>query len=163
MIAPLRLLWIGLAAGLCSLAAEASAGTHADMQVSAEIVSGCEVAPGNWGALDFGTQSALSSGVVATSFTSTVQLNCTPGLTLLMKVDGGLYGRQLQHDGGGERIAYRLFTDAARSLALGVDQMVPVPLGQTGAVVLPIHAELNVPAQRPAGTYSDVLQVQLIW
>lgn len=148
---------------LTALAGEVIAAPRADMQVSAEVVGGCEVAAGQWGALDYGTRAALDTEPVAASLSSTVQIRCTPGMQLSMQVDGGQHGRQLQRDGGGERIPYQLFSDAARGVLLPIDQSVPVPLGGAGVVTLPIHAELSVPAHSPAGMYSDVLQVQLIW
>jgi spore coat protein U-like protein len=158
-----RLVAVGAALGLAVVAGQVLAASHADMQVSAQIVDGCEVASSQWGRLDYGTHAALHADSVATSLAGAVQIRCTPGLALSMQVDGGLHGRQLQRDGGNERIAYQLFTDAARSALLPIDQPVAVSLGLAGAVTLPIHAELRVPAQMPAGTYSDVLQVQLIW
>ncbi len=144
-------------------AAEVSAAPTADIQVSAEIVGGCEVASSQWGTLDYGTRSALDAEPAVTSLASAVQIRCTPGLALSMRVDGGLHGRHLQREGGSERIPYQLFTDASRTALLPVDQSVAVPLGMAGGVTLPIHAELSVPAQMPAGIYRDVLQVQLIW
>ncbi|KAF1032199.1 MAG: hypothetical protein GAK37_00549 [Pseudomonas sp.] len=142
--------------------------TGATMQVSASIVAGCLVVGGvsNYGNLNFGSYSALSTSTVSAAVTSGVQLQCTPGVTLSMSVDGGQNnssGRHLKLNTGSAQVAYQLFTDAGLSQALGVSQNVNVAYSNANNITLPLYGRVVLPGNQPAGTYSDVLQVQLSW
>lgn len=142
--------------------------TSQSFQVSATVTAGCLVMGGvsNYGDLDFGTQSALATNTVQVQLSSGVQLQCTPGVTLNMSVDGGQYnsnGRHLQLDGGSARVAYQLFSDAAFSENLGIGQSVAVAYSDANDIRLPIYGQVQLPGDQPGGIYSDVLQVQLAW
>ena len=137
-------------------------------QVSASVVAGCLVVGGvsNYGSLNFGSRSALSTATVQAALSAGVQLQCTPGVTLNMTVDGGQYnssGRHLQLNSGTARAAYSLFRDAAYSQRLGVGQSVAVTYSDANNIRLPIYGQVVLPGNQPGGTYSDVLQVQLSW
>ncbi|ALI03299.1 SCPU domain-containing protein [Pseudomonas sp. FW306-02-F02-AA] len=145
-----------------------SAVTSQSFQVSATVVAGCLVVGGvsNYGSLNFGSSSALSTSSVQVTLTGGVQLQCTPGVTLNMTVDGGLYnssGRHMQLDSGSARVAYSLFSDAAYSQSLGIGQSVAVAYSDANDISLPIYGQVQLPGNQPGGTYSDVLQVQLSW
>ena len=142
--------------------------TSQSFQVSATVTAGCLVMGGvsNYGNLDFGTQSALATNTVQVQLSDGVQLQCTPGVTLNMSVDGGQYnsnGRHLQLDGGSARVAYQLFSDAAFSENLGIGQSVAVAYSDANNIRLPIYGQVQLPGEQPGGIYSDVLQVQLSW
>ncbi|MGO4100293.1 Csu type fimbrial protein [Pseudomonas sp. TAF7] len=142
--------------------------TSQSFQVSATVTAGCLVIGGvsNYGDLDFGTQSALATNTVQVQLSSGVQLQCTPGVTLNMSIDGGQYnssGRHLQLNGGSARVAYQLFSDAAFSESLGIGQSVAVAYSDANNIRLPIYGQLQLPGDQPGGIYSDVLQVQLSW
>ena len=144
------------------------AATGATFQVSASIVPGCLVVGGvtQYGNLNFGTYSALSTQVVKVALSSGVTVQCTPGVALSMSVDGGLHnsgGRNVQLNGGTARVAYQLFQDAAYSQSLGIAQSVNVPYLSTNAnaITLPIYGYMQLPGNRFGGIYSDVVQVQL--
>ena len=144
------------------------AATGATFQVSASIVPGCLVVGGvtQYGNLNFGTYSALSTQVVKVALSSGVTVQCTPGVALSMSVDGGLYsstGRNLQLNSGSARVAYQLFRDAAFSQSLGINQSVSVTYSDASNISLPIYGRVVLPGNQPGGTYSDTLQVQLTW
>jgi spore coat protein U-like protein len=142
--------------------------TSQSFQVSATVTAGCLVVGGvsNYGSLNFGSHSALAAGTVQVALTAGVQLQCTPGVTLNMTVDGGLYnsgGRHMQLTSGSNRVAYQLFRDAAYSQSLGIGQSVAVAYTDANNISLPIYGQMLLPGNQPGGTYSDVLQVQLSW
>lgn len=134
-------------------------------EVNASIVAGCLVgAVGSYGNLTYGTYSALSTSTVSTALAGSVVLQCTPGVTLTMSVDGGKNnssGRHLKLNSGTAQVAYQLFSDAGMSQALGVNQSVNVAYSNANNITLPIYGRVVLPGNQPAGTYSDVLQVQL--
>ncbi|MEX3777447.1 spore coat U domain-containing protein [Pseudomonas sp. MYb118] len=149
-----------------SLPAPLTAATSQSFQVSATVVPGCLVVGGvsNYGSLNFGSQSALATSTVRVALTAGVQLQCTPGVTLTMSVDGGQYnnsGRHMQLSTGSNRVAYQLFRDAAYSQSLGIGQSVTVAYADANNIRLPIYGQVQLPGNQPGGTYSDVLQVQL--
>lgn len=142
--------------------------TSQSFQVSATVTPGCLVVGGvsNYGSLNFGSRSALATGTVQASMTAGVQLQCTPGVTLTMSVDGGQYnsgGRHMQLSSGSNRVAYQLFRDAAFSQSLGIGQIVTVAYSDANNISLPIYGQVQLPGNQAAGTYTDVLQVQLSW
>lgn len=142
--------------------------TSQSFQVSATVTAACLVMGGvsNYGILDVGTQSALATNTVQVQLSAGVQLQCTPGVTLNMSVDGGQYnsnGRYLQLEGGSARVAYQLFSDAAFSESLGISQSVVVAYSDANNIRLPIYGQVQLPGDQPGGIYSDVLQVQLSW
>lgn len=161
---PAALILIGATDLPLPLAAE----TSQSFQVSATVTAACLVMGGvsTYGNLDFGTQSALATNTVQVQLSDGVQLQCTPGVTLSLSVDGGQYnsnGRHLQLDGGSARVAYQLFSDAAFSESLGIGQSVAVAYSDANNIRLPIYAQVQLPGDQPGGIYSDVLQVQLSW
>jgi len=150
-----------------SLPQPLAAVTSASFQVSASIVAGCLVVGGsNYGNLNYGSYSALSTSTVSSALTGGVQLQCTPGVTLSMSVDGGQNnssGRHLKLNSGSAQVAYQLFSDAGLSQSLGISQSISVAYGNANNISLPIYGRVVLPGNQPAGTYSDVLQVQLSW
>ncbi|VVP65712.1 hypothetical protein PS918_00191 [Pseudomonas fluorescens] len=142
--------------------------TSQSFQVSATVTPGCLVVGGvsSYGSLNFGSRPAQATGTVQVALTGGVQLQCTPGVTLNMSVDGGQYnsgGRHLQLTTGSNRLAYQLFRDAAFSQSLGIGQSVAVSYSNANNISLPIYGQVQLPGNQPVGTYSDVLQVQLSW
>ena len=142
--------------------------TSQSFLVSATITPGCLVVTGgtNYGSLAFGSYSALATSTPSVALTSSVVLQCTPGVALSMTVDGGLYnssGRRMQLDSGTAKVAYQLFRDAALSQSLGISQSVSVAYSNANNITLPIYGRVQLPGNTPGGTYSDTLQVQLTW
>jgi spore coat protein U-like protein len=156
-------LWV--AGCLCS---SAQAATSANIPVSATVTAGCLVIGGasNFGTLNFGSYSALATSTATASLPGVV-LQCTPGVSLTMAVDGGQHnvsGRRLQQvSGGTQQIAYQLFRDAGLTQSLGISQSVAVAYTDAANISLPIYGRLVLPGNLPGGQYSDVLQVTLSW
>lgn len=157
-----------LLACIASLPLPLAAVTGTTFQVSASIVAGCLVVGGgsNYGNLNYGSYSSLSTSTVSTALASSVQLQCTPGVTLSMSVDGGQNnsgGRRLKLTTGSAMVGYQLFRDAGLSQALGISQSVNVAYSNADNITLPIYGRVVLPGNQPAGTYTDVVQVQLSW
>ncbi|WDU64353.1 spore coat U domain-containing protein [Pseudomonas poae] len=147
-----------------SLPLPLAAVTSASFQVSASIIAGCNVASTTYGNLNYGSYSALSTNTVSAGLTSALQVQCTPGVTLSMSVDGGKNsssGRRLKLNTGTATVAYQLFSDAGLSQVIGIGQSVNVAYSNANNITLPIYGRVVLPGNQPAGTYSDVLQVQL--
>lgn len=140
--------------------------TGTSFQVSASVVAGCLVvgAVSNYGSLNFGSNSAFSTRTVTSTLSAGVQLQCTPGAALSMSVDGGQNnsnGRHMKLNSGSAQVAYQLFQDGAFSQSLGIGQSVSVAYSDASNIRLPIYGRVVLPGNQPAGTYSDVVQVQL--
>lgn len=155
----------------------AAAETSATFQVSATVVPGCEVngstpAPGasvgQIGTLDFGSHPALATGQVTATMVRSAgfTLACTPSVALSMTLDGGLHaagGRNLQAQGGPERIAYHLYGDAAFSQELLTGQAFPLTFSNPSAVAMPVYARLTLPGNARPAVYADTVVVTLAW
>jgi spore coat protein U-like protein len=157
---------IVLLACASSLPLPLAAVTSATFQVSASIIAGCLVVGGgsNYGNLNYGSYAALSTSTVSTALTSGVVVQCTPGVTLSMSINGGqnnVSGRHLKLNSGTATVAYQLFSDAGLSQAIGISQNVNVAYSNANNITLPIYGRVVLPGNQPAGSYSDVLQVQL--
>lgn len=157
----------------------AHAETSADFDVTAEIVPGCQVDglgtsgnAGSIGTLDFGSDSTFSTAThsATTTTNQSVRLRCTPGVALMMGIDGGAHAatglRHLQLGGNsGARIVYSLCRDAGCSqpIAIGGSSPVAVTTVNSDDVRLPIFASLTLPGALPPGAYTDTLTVTLTW
>lgn len=142
--------------------------TGSTFLVNATVAPGCLIVGGvtNYGSLNFGASPALATSVMTANLVGGVQLQCTPGVTLNMTVDGGKYSttsRNLQLNGGSARVAYQLFRDVALTQNLGISQSVAVAYSDATNISLPVYGRLQLPGNTPAGQYSDVVQVQLTW
>lgn len=157
----------------------ANAETTAQFEVSATIAPGCLVdglgSSGHAGAIgtfDFGTDSTFSTTThTATTTTSQqIRLRCTPGVNLMMGVDGGSHAvtgaRHLQRDSDtAARIAYAVCRDAActQPIAIGGSAAITITGANSEDVLLPLFASLTLPGSLPPGTYTDTLTVTLTW
>lgn len=158
-------LFLALLAGAVPLPLDAA--LTSTFLVNATIQAGCLVVGGvtNYGNLNFGSFSALSNAAVTTQLSgTTVTLQCTPGVALSMKIGGGQNNngvRNLKRSTGSNLVAYQLYSDAAFSQALGIDQTVTVTYADPTAIKLPVYGRAQLTGTLPAGNYSDVLQVTL--
>ncbi len=157
----------------------ARAETTADFDVTARIEPGCLVDglggsgnAGTIGTLDFGNDSSLStaSHTATTTSSQAILLRCTPGVSLMMSIDGGVHlasgSRHLQRGGDtGSRVAYILCRDAGctQTIPIGGTSGITVTAGNANDVRLPIHAALTLPGSRVPGVYTDQLTVTLSW
>jgi spore coat protein U-like protein len=165
-----------LLASLLTLMAQPALGQS--IPVSAEIVPGCAVVGSSasqglaMGTIAFGTHSAVASGTVRAAAVvggaNAMRLECTPGLTLQVTIDAG------QHAAGGQRrlaranttggISYGVFIDPQGSTPLAANTAVPLAVPASGFLDLPIHGIATLPGGGVwPGTYSDLLQVTVVW
>lgn len=159
------------------LLGSARAETSASFDLSATIVEGCEVNAtlpadgqdvGQIGTIDFGSHSALSTATLTAGLVQNggLHLSCTPSVSLSMSVNGGLHAdgsRNLQRSGNTDRIAYRLYGDAAFTQELLANQPVPISFSDPEAITLPVYGRLTLPGTRPPGVYNDTVMVTLSW
>lgn len=153
--------------------------TSAEFDVAAEIVPGCRVDglgasghAGTIGSLDFGRDSTFSTAThgATTTASQAIRLRCTPGVTLMMSLDGGHHAaaglRHLQLGSDvAARIAYALCRDAGCTQPIAIDGSAPVAITAANGddVRLPIFASLTLPGAMPPGIYTDTLMVTLTW
>ncbi|NIF21294.1 spore coat protein U domain-containing protein [Pantoea sp. Acro-835] len=143
----------------------------ATFQVTASIVAGCVISGTNtgvFGTLDFGTQSGLSSSSVSASFVqnSAITLACTPGTSLTMSINGGsnyTTTRNLKLASFTNTVAYYLYSNAAHTTAIPVNQAVALSFSNANNITLPIYGLLQLPGPTRAGSYTDTLTVTLSW
>ncbi len=164
-----------LAMGVAALAATPVPGS-ATFLVSATVTAGCWVV-GNisqtsgigFGLLDFGTRSAIQPSSYTASISmggaSPAMVQCTPGATVTMTVDGGqnALGGQRRMRSGTHYVAYTLTTLPGAGVAItpGAGMTVDASAGPT---LLPVFGNANVPGTGlPAGLYTDTVQVVLSW
>jgi len=161
------------------LSSPAYAETNAEFGVTAEVTPGCLVDglgasgdAGTIGTLDFGTDSTFSTAThnASTTASQPIRLRCTPGVALMMTIDGGAHAasgsRHLQLGGdAASRIAYSLCRDAGctQPIAIGSGTAVTVTGANSDDVRLPIFASLTLSGALPPGFYTDTLMVTLAW
>lgn len=164
----LRVLAASLACGLVTVAVAATTSTF---RVTAAIMPGCRFSGGSsplqLGVLDFGTRPMASRERSWTSLKAPagLKLMCTPGVTLLMSINGGLnaQGGQRHLDNGTHNIAYQLYGDAGLTQPIAIDQPISLIYEHAEDVRLPLHAALLMTGVVPAGFYQDVVTVTLSW
>ena len=151
-----------------------------DIGVTLTIGDGCTVGNGSisgstneWGTLDFGTYADLTSvidGTVAGSDgTNVITLTCSNGLSPTLTIDGGLNeSSSLRYlaGTGTDTIAYRLYSDAARSTEVAIDGAISITANGS-AVELPLYGRV-LPADQTttapaAGSYNDTVVATLAW
>lgn len=157
----------------------ALAGTSASFDVMASIAAGCAVDgvgtsgdAGLIGTLDFGHDTTLStaSHSAVLSENRAITVRCTPGVTLQLAINGGLYAsggvRNLRVGGSStDRLPYRLFSNAGMTDEIGIGQnrSILVTAATMNDVWLPIYARLSLPGGTVPGNYTDALLVTLTW
>lgn len=161
--------------------AQASGSLSGEIGVQLTIGEGCTVAnnsvsngTNNWGTLDFGTYSDLTNvidgSVVGSDGDNAVTITCSSGLTPTLTLDGGLYGngsvRNVSSDGGTTRVAYRLYSNNARSSEITIGDSISLT-ADGSAQDIPIYGRI-LPADQSttapaAGTYTDTVVATLAW
>lgn len=167
----------GVALGVM-LSGPASAGTASGtIAVSLNVTSACVVNGasnvtstfGNAGNLAFVDQPGLFGNVdaqVQTSGGGALSVLCSPGASPSLTLGSG------QHDNSGQRflqagsstIAYRLFSDAARTQEIAVGGSIPLGSATSAPISVPIYGRVNSGgAVLAAGSYTDTVAVTLTW
>lgn len=173
-----------LAAGFClgslgglGMAPAATIPTSATFAVGATVQNGCLVAgaPGQtsglvFGALQFGSFSALSTGLQSTALGpsggSQALLQCTAGTTVQLTIDGGLHplaGQRRLSNGNGFFLPYTLLLTTLGNLPVQPNLPIGVAIG-SAPQPLPLQGSVLLPGLGVgAGTYSDTVQVTVSW
>jgi spore coat protein U-like protein len=190
-ITQIALATLSTAAVLASSHVMAAGSLAGQLNAQMTLQAGCIVsgAPGagstgvNFGTLDFGTQPATFTGILAATASGgaggagATQILCSPDVTSLsITVSGGNNAGQGGSVGIGSRamklgtssyLPYEVYSDAGMTSAYPTSaSAVGVTLPGTGvALPLPIYGRINKTsaAALTSGTYTDVLQVTLAW
>lgn len=175
----MRLAVLATICGLLAVEGQAATPTpsSASFPVSATVSSGCLVV-GNpsqttgvgFGKLDFGTHPATLGGSVNASLSmsagSMAQVQCTPGVTVTMTLDGGQNASGTQRRmklGTGNYLPYVLYTAPGGTTPLMPGVGVSVN-ASSGPISLPVYGVATMPSTGlPAGQYSDTVQVLFSW
>lgn len=152
-------------------------------QVAVQLIisTGCTVGNGTttggnnqWGTLNFGNYADLTSiinGTVLGANGSAVTILCSAGLTPTLALDGGLAatGALRAMTSSGNKISYRLYSDAGHATEIGINTPVTLTTGTT-AQNIPIYGRV-LPADQSgptgtapaAGTYNDTVVATISW
>lgn len=176
--APLARVAAALAAcGVLGATPAATIPTGATFAVGATVQNGCLVAgsPGQttglvFGALNFGSFSALSAGLQAAALGpaggSQALLQCTAGTSVQLTIDGGLHalaGQRRLSNGNGFFLPYTLVLTTLGNLPVPANQPIGLALGSSPQP-LPLSGTVLLPGLGAgAGIYSDTLQVTVSW
>lgn len=170
-------LMLALMAWHASACWAASVPTTATFAVNAGVVKGCVVSgsPSQttgiaFGSINFGTHSAVQSGTVTamagSSMGAQAMLQCTPGTSVQIVVNGGLHLQGSQRrlaSAAGMFVPYTLWLVAGTTSPLTPNTPASMTLGTT-ATALPVRGMATLPGSGiAAGTYTDTVQVTLSW
>lgn len=150
--------------------------TSPSFTVNASVSAGCLVT-GNptqtsgvgFGLLNFGTYPALATGTASATLSagsgSMAQVQCTPGASVVVMLDGGQHAsgsqRRMKY-GSNSYLPYSLYTSASRTTALVPG--VGVSVDASSAISLPVYGVATLPGSGlPAGQYTDTVQVTFSW
>ncbi|NWA03681.1 Csu type fimbrial protein [Pseudomonas gingeri] len=168
---------LAVVSALCSAQALAA---QLQVEVRVNVMRGCQLVGltrdagiDQLGVLDFGNTARLNdpAGPLSAALTSTrlPRLECNPDTPYQVRIDGGLHGgigevRYLEGDARSSPIPYRLYRDAARRIALPVNEPVSGTVPDSGSVELPLYARIEPLARIPrVSRYTDVVKVTVTW
>lgn len=142
--------------------------------VQATVVAGCiigDTTPGstNYGTIDFGNITGLSSNVdVTTNYgTGSVVIDCTPGIPVQIALNSGLNSvststRLLKN--GANVLGYQLYQNPGRTILWGTGTDALTFTSLPTASQTPIYARLNSQIGFPvAGVYTDTVTATISW
>ncbi|WP_312914799.1 spore coat U domain-containing protein [Stenotrophomonas sp.] len=140
------------------------------------LISSCQVngAGGttglNFGALNFGTQSALvtqSTGQVLNGGGGSMSILCSAGVVPVIKVGAGSHdgqstgGTRALADGAGNYVPYDFYTDAGFSQVLVRNGTITLPTSTGVAQTVNLYGRAVGKAGLPPGVYTDTVSVEL--
>ncbi|TKI07244.1 Csu type fimbrial protein [Martelella alba] len=175
--------------GLVMGAARATT-TQGTINATLTLTNGCLIngnaatSNANFGTLDFGTHPATFDTISATLTGATgsgIRIRCTDGATYTVQITGSnsspsnVYGTQTNNSrfmvsssDSSQGIAYTLYNDAAYNTPIA-NNINLVPSGTPDPVngdIYPVYGRItqgNNNTAIPAGTYSDVINVQVVY
>lgn len=171
----------GLISAIVILQPASAAGTlSGQIGVQVTLGSGCSVSNvrdgenNRWGNINFGNYgdlaNSIDASIVGSGGGNALTVTCTQDLDSTLTLDGGQSGdadlRYMKNAGGTQQIAYRLYSDTARSneilpggtiaiVGTGSPQAIPV-----FARIRPEDQSVNAPT---AGEYNDIVTATLTW
>ncbi len=165
-------------AGVTALAAPAAAAgsSSGTIGVSLNVTNACVVNGatqvqsnvGSVGDIAFADQPGIF-GDVDSQLVGTLgalQVQCSPGVTPQLTIGGGANdssGRRRMAVNG-QYLAYRLFSDAARTSELSIGANIALGTATTAPISVPIYARTtSAGAVLAAGRYTDTVQITLTW
>ena len=167
--------WIALCSIVSAVQAATPVPTTASFAVTATVSAGCWVV-GNatqtvgvgFGTLDFGSHPALEGGSHNAAIGmagSPAQVQCTPGASVTMTVDGGqnaLAGQRRMRLGS-HYLPYDLSTQPGGGTAVLPGASITVD-ASAGPTLVPVYGRALAPASGlPPGKYTDTVQVVFSW
>lgn len=148
------------------------------MTVTATVIDGCSVGNldtsggfNDFGAVEFGQHSNLLQSVDAQGGGSTgvgFELTCSTGLSYQIGLNDGLHasgGSRRMSDGNSNYVPYQLYRDNARTQLWG-DTGTANELNTSGTGASQFHlvyGRIAATTTPPAGTYTDTIQVTVVW
>ncbi len=124
----------------------------------------------NFGALNFGTQSALvtqSTGQVLNGGGGSMSILCSAGVVPVIKVGAGSHdgqstgGTRALADGAGNYVPYDFYTDAGFSQVLVRNGTITLPTSTGVAQTVNLYGRAVGKAGLPPGVYTDTVSVEL--
>ncbi|HBR1133651.1 spore coat U domain-containing protein (plasmid) [Escherichia coli] len=152
--------------------------TTSTFTVSATVENGCVFGDDtgssitDFGTIDFGTMSSISSTVDVASSTGSgsVVVTCTPGLAATIELDYGANGgdssaRYLINSSGTRTIAYQLYQDSNHTTVWGTgSQAYSISSFPDTTQTYTVYARLFASSEMPeAGSYTDTVTVTLTY
>lgn len=117
------------------------------------------------GVLDFGQTMATATAVDAetSGANNGIYLRCTPGTTVAIKINAGLYGtgttRHMRRAGFTTNLTYQIYKDVTRSQIWDNTSGIAHTFADDDEVYFPIYGRVLAQATPPAGVYTDTLVV----
>ncbi|MFJ4376419.1 spore coat U domain-containing protein [Pseudomonas japonica] len=169
-----RFLFAG-AALVCAAQAQAASVTG-NINASLVLISSCQVNGStattgvNFGALNFGTQTALftqAGAQVLAGGGGAMSILCSNGAIPVIKVGVGAHdglssgGTRALADGSGNFVPYDFYTDAGFATLLPINGTITLPTSSGAAQTVNLYGKAVGKAGLPPGTYSDTVAVEL--
>ena len=171
----------GLLSAIVILQTASAAGTlSGQIGVQVTLGSGCSVSNvrngenNRWGNINFGAYGDLANSIDAevtgSGGGSALTVTCTEDLDSTLTLDGGQFGdaalRYMKNAGGTQQIAYRLYSDAARSNEILPGGTIPI-VGTGNPQAIPVFARIRPEDQSvnapTADVYDDIVTATLTW
>ncbi len=155
--------WIPLAALLAAAAPACGGETAGQLMVSVNIVASCRLSV-DTAALSFGD---VQQGTEGADAHAELGVSCSRDLPYAIAFDYGQHaqGAQRRMSNGNAEVEYGLYADAAHQHPIG-------PRGSGSELRgtgngdqqrLPVYARLDVGRDAPAGAYTDVVRMTVVW
>ena len=162
-------------AAFASLSAPAHAGqTVGTIDLELNVTNACAVNGASSVQSDIGSAGKITFADQPGTFASVdgqfvgslgnLSILCSPGSTPVLTVGAGNHDSSGSHylNSGTSNVAYRLFTDAARTDEITIGRQIALGTATSAAIAIPIYARAtHTGSVLPAGKYTDTVQIVL--